>query len=255
MRLAGKTAVVSGGASGLGAATTRRFIAAGARVAILDLNAPLGSALAAEAGGSAVFIETDVTDETSAERAMTIAGQALGGPHVCVCCAGIGGMIPTATPEGAHPLSDFRRLIEVNLIGVFNIARLAAAAMIHNEPDPETGERGVIVMTSIAATDGRIGTAAYSAGKAGVIGMTLPMARDLSEHAIRVMAIAPGLFDTPLLLDTGLPAEVLQAFYRMNEFPKRGGDPDEFAGLVQHIVQNPYLNAETIRIDAGIRGA
>ncbi len=253
MKLEGKAATVTGGASGLGEAVVELFVASGAKVAILDRNAELGSAVAGRLQGGAVFIETDVADEASAERAMAIARQALGPSSVCVSCAGIGGMAPIATPEGPMPLAEFRRLVDVNLVGVFNAARLAAAAMIHNPPDPATGERGVIVNTaSMAATDGRLGTTAYSASKAGVAGMTLPMARDLSAYGIRVMAIAPGLFDTPLL--AGLPVEMLQGFYAMNEFPKRGGEPTEFARLVKLIVETPYLNAETIRIDAGIRG-
>lgn len=255
MQLSGKTALVTGGASGLGEAVVKRFVGLGARVAILDRNAARGAALAEASGGKAIFIETDVVDGASAERAAAEAAEAFGPPQICVCCAGIGGMTPIATPEGPMPLAEFRRLIDVNLVGVFNLSRLAAAAMIHNPPDPETGERGVIINTSsIAATDGRLGTVAYSASKAGVAGMTLPMARDLSGYGIRVMAIAPGLFDTPLLLD-GMPDGLLEQFYRQNEFPKRGGDPDEFARLVQLIVETPYLNAEMIRIDAGIRGA
>ena len=252
MKLANKTAVVTGGASGLGAATVARFLEAGARVAILDRDAALGAAVAGRAGGAAVFIDTDVTDEVSAERAFMVAEQAFGPVHICINCAGVGGMGPIATPEGPLPLAEFRRILDINLTGTFNTARLAGARMIHNDPDPDTGERGVIVNTaSISAYEGQAGMAAYSASKAGIVGMTLPMARDLSPHGVRVMTIAPGLFDTPLL--AGLPADFLGYLHTLNEFPKRGGDPAEFAALVSHIVENPYLNAETIRIDAGTR--
>jgi NAD(P)-dependent dehydrogenase (short-subunit alcohol dehydrogenase family) len=253
MQLDGRTALITGGASGLGEATARLFLANGAKAAILDRNAQKGSALAGEAGPSAVFIETDVADERSAERAVQLAEQALGPISICINCAGAGGMTPTATPEGPMPLSEFRRLIDINLVGVFNVARLAAARMIHNPPDPETGERGVIVSTSsIARAEGGANTVAYSAAKAGVSGMTLPMARDLGPYAIRVVAIAPGIFDTPML--EGAPKELLQHFYAQNEFPKRGGRPEEFARLVQHVVENVFINGETLRIDAGARG-
>ena len=252
MRLEDKRAVVTGGASGLGAATVVRLAAGGAKVAILDRDVALGGALAGKVRSGALFIETDVVDEASADRAIGIAGQALGGLDICVNCAGVGGMGLTATPEGPLPLAEFRRLIDINLVGTFNISRLAAARMIHNAPDPDTGERGVIVHTaSISAFEGQTGMAAYSASKAGIVGMTLPMARDLSPHGIRVMTIAPGLFDTSLL--AGLPEDFLNYLYTLNEFPKRGGDPREFAALVEQIITNAYLNGEAIRIDAGTR--
>ena len=252
MRLQGKTAIVTGGASGLGLATVERLVGGGTRVAILDRDSELGSQAAGRLRAGTMFIETDVVDEASAERAVGIAAQALGGLDICINCAGVGGMGPTATTEGPLPLAEFRRIIDINLVGTFNISRLAAARMIANTPDAETGERGLIVHTaSISAFEGQMGMAAYSASKAGIVGMTLPMARDLSAHAIRVMAIAPGLFDTPLL--AGLPDDFLTYLYTLNEFPKRGGDPREFAALVAHIIDNPYLNAEVIRIDAGTR--
>lgn len=252
MNLHARTAIVAGGASGLGAAVVKRLLADGARVAILDLDDERGQHLAAEGGDHAIFIHTDVCDEASAAHAVGVAEEALGAIFLCVNCAGIGGRGVTATAKGPLPLADFRRLIEVNLVGTFNIARLAAARMIHNEPDAETGERGVIVNTaSTLAFDGRAETAAYSASKAGIVGLTLPMTRDLSEHHIRVVAVAPGPFDTPLL--AGMPPEDRAALGALPEFPKRLGDPDEFAALVAHIVSNAYLNGMTIRLDAGLR--
>ena len=252
MNLQGRTAIVAGGASGLGAAVVKRLLADGARVAILDLNDELGQPLAAGGGDHAIFIHTDVRDEASAAHAVGLAEEALGAVYLCVNCAGVGGQGATATAEGALPLEDFRRLIEVNLVGTFNIARLAAAHMIHNDPDPVTGERGLIVNTaSTLAFDGRADTAAYSASKAGIVGLTLPMTRDLSPHGIRVVAIAPGPFDTPLLAQ--LPPEAIEALGAQSEFPKRVGAPDEFAALVAHIAANTYLNGLTIRLDGGMR--
>jgi NAD(P)-dependent dehydrogenase (short-subunit alcohol dehydrogenase family) len=245
MRIEGVNALVAGGASGLGAATARRLAAAGAHVTIADLNEDGGSATAAEIGGG--FVKTDVTDPAQVENAVTQAGDI----RISVCCAGIGHAEKTAGSRGPHDLEAFARVIRVNLIGTFNVLRLAAAAMLANEPD-DNGERGVCVSTaSIAAQDGQIGQAAYSASKGGIVGLTLPAARDLAQSGIRVCAIAPGLFDTPLL--AGLPEEARIALGRQVPFPPRLGHPDEFAALAVHIVENPMLNGEVIRLDGALR--
>lgn len=252
MKLPNKVAVVSGGASGLGAATVERLLAGGARVAILDRNADLGRALADHHRGKAVFIETDVSRADSAEAAFDKISKDFGAIHICVCCAGIGGFAPTLADGKPLALGEFERLLSVNLVGTFNIARLAAAAMAKNEPDPETTERGVIVLTSsIAGIEAQAGMVSYGVSKAGIIGMILPMARDLSPLGIRVFGIAPGLYDTPLTADMA-PA-FRDYLVSTLEFPKRGGRPPEFAALVAHIIDNTYLNGEIIRIDAGTR--
>jgi NAD(P)-dependent dehydrogenase (short-subunit alcohol dehydrogenase family) len=243
MRIEGVNALVAGGASGLGAATARRLAAAGARVTIADLNEEGGQATANEIGGA--FVKTDVTDPAQVEAAVP------DDLRVSVCCAGIGHAEKTAGSRGPHDLEAFARVIRVNLIGTFNVLRLAAARMLQNEQD-ENGERGVCVNTaSIAAQDGQIGQVAYSASKGGIVGLTLPAARDLAQNGIRVCAIAPGLFDTPLL--AGLPEEARTALGRQVPFPPRLGTPDEFAALAVHIVENPMLNGEVIRLDGALR--
>ncbi len=243
MRIEGATALVAGGASGLGAATARRLAAGGARVTIADLNAEAGEALAAELG--ARVVACDVTDAAQVESAVP------DGVRISVCCAGIGHAEKAAGKRGAHALEPFQRVISVNLIGTFNVLRLAAAAMLANEPD-EGGECGVIVNTaSIAAYDGQIGQIAYSASKGGVVGMTLPAARDLASARIRVCTIAPGLFDTPLL--AGLPEEARSALGAQGPHPARLGAPDEYASLAAHIVENPMLNGEVVRLDGALR--
>jgi NAD(P)-dependent dehydrogenase (short-subunit alcohol dehydrogenase family) len=245
MRIDAVNALVAGGASGLGAATARRLAAAGAHVTIADLNEEGGGATAEEIGGR--FVKTDVTDPAQVEAAVAAAGDI----RVSVCCAGIGHAEKVAGSRGAHDLDAFARVIRVNLIGTFNVLRLAAAKMLANEPDGE-GERGVCVNTaSIAAQDGQIGQTAYSASKGGIVGLTLPAARDLAQSGIRVCAIAPGLFDTPLL--AGLPEEARTALGRQVPFPPRLGRPDEFAALAVHIVENPMLNGEVIRLDGALR--
>jgi NAD(P)-dependent dehydrogenase (short-subunit alcohol dehydrogenase family) len=245
MDIDGVNALVAGGASGLGAATARRLAAAGAHVTIADLNAERGNATADEIGGA--FVATDVTDPAQVESAV----QAAGDIRVSVCCAGIGHAEKVAGRRGAHDLDAFARVIRVNLIGTFNVLRLAAAQMLANAPN-ENGERGVCVNTaSIAAFDGQIGQAAYSASKGGIVGLTLPAARDLAQSGIRVCAIAPGLFDTPLL--AGLPEEARTALGAQVPFPPRLGQPDEFAALALHIVENPMLNGEVIRLDGALR--
>jgi 3-hydroxyacyl-CoA dehydrogenase / 3-hydroxy-2-methylbutyryl-CoA dehydrogenase len=243
MRIEGAVALVAGGASGLGAATARRLAHAGASVTIADLNEDAGAALAGELG--ARFVACDVTDEAAVAAAVP------DGVRVSVCCAGIGWAEKVAGKRGAHALEPFSRVIGVNLIGTFNVLRLAAAAMLANEPD-EGGECGVIVNTaSIAAYDGQIGQIAYAASKGGIVAMTLPAARDLASARVRVCTIAPGLFDTPLL--AGLPEEARVALGAQVPHPARLGSPDEYGALVAHIVENPMLNGEVVRLDGALR--
>jgi NAD(P)-dependent dehydrogenase (short-subunit alcohol dehydrogenase family) len=245
MRIEGAGALVAGGASGLGAATARRLAAGGARVTIADLNAERGEALAAELGAG--FAACDVTDADQVEAAVRAAGEL----RISVCCAGVGWAEKTAGRRGPHSFEPFQTVITVNLIGTFNVLRLAAAAMLGNEPDGE-GERGVCINTaSIAAYDGQIGQLAYSASKGGIVGMTLPAARDLAQSGIRVVTIAPGLFDTPLL--AGLPEEARAALGEQVPHPHRLGRPDEYGELAAHIVENPMLNGEVIRLDGALR--
>jgi NAD(P)-dependent dehydrogenase (short-subunit alcohol dehydrogenase family) len=245
MRIEGSSALVTGGASGLGAATARRLHAAGAAVTIADLNAERGRALADELG--AAFAECDVTQADQVQAAV----EAAGALRISVCCAGVGWAEKTAGRRGPHALDPFRTVVDVNLIGTFNVLRLAAAAMLANEPDGE-GERGVCINTaSIAAYDGQIGQLAYSASKGGIVGMTLPAARDLASSGIRVCTIAPGLFDTPLL--AGLPEEARMALGEQVPHPHRLGRPEEYGDLAAHIVENPMLNGEVIRLDGALR--
>ncbi|MRJ77339.1 SDR family NAD(P)-dependent oxidoreductase [Aeromicrobium sp. SMF47] len=255
MDIAGKVALVTGGASGLGLATVRRLSADGAKVVIVDLASSDGVSVAQELGPDAVFVPADVTDEDQVQAAVDAAA-GLGHLRVTVNCAGIGNAIKVVGRDGSpFPLNDFRRVVEVNLIGTFNVTRLAAACMVAtSEEVEEVEERGVIVNTaSVAAYDGQIGQAAYSASKGGVVGMTLPIARDLAQHKIRVNTIAPGLFLTPLL--QSLPDEALASLGSQVPHPSRLGDPVEYASLVAHIVSNPMLNGETIRLDGAIRMA
>jgi NAD(P)-dependent dehydrogenase (short-subunit alcohol dehydrogenase family) len=247
MDIEGVTALVAGGASGLGAATARELSAAGANVTIADVNEERGAALAGELG--AAFVRADVTDAGSVEAAVAAAP----GLRIAVCCAGIGWAEKVAGRRGPHASEPFETVIRVNLIGTFNVLRLASAAMLENEPDAG-GERGVCVNTaSIAAFDGQIGQIAYSASKGGIVGMTLPAARDLAASGIRVCAIAPGLFDTPLL--AGLPEEARASLGASVPFPARLGRPDEYAKLTRHIVENSMLNGEVIRLDGALRMA
>jgi NAD(P)-dependent dehydrogenase (short-subunit alcohol dehydrogenase family) len=251
MLIAGTAALVAGGASGLGEATARALAAAGATVTIADLNAEKGAALAQELGEGASFVEADVTD---AEAVAAAVERAAGGDRelrVSVCCAGVGWAERVAHKGGPHNVEIFTKVISINLIGTFNVLSRAAAAMSANEPDEE-GERGVCVNTaSIAAFDGQIGQIAYSASKGGIVGMTLPAARDLAGRGIRVMTIAPGLFDTPLL--AALPEEARAALGAGIPHPSRLGRPEEYARMVSEIVANPMLNGETIRLDGALR--
>jgi 3-hydroxyacyl-CoA dehydrogenase / 3-hydroxy-2-methylbutyryl-CoA dehydrogenase len=250
MKVEGANALIAGGASGLGAATARRLHAAGASVVIADLNAEKGEILVGELGERARFVPADVTQEEQVNAAVEAAA-AEGGLRISACCAGIGWAQRTVTKQGPHDLSYFQTVINVNLVGTFNVLRLAAAAMASNEPDGQ-GERGVCVNTaSVAAFDGQIGQIAYAASKAGIAGLTLPAARDLSSLGIRVITIAPGLFDTPLL--AALPEEQREALGAGVPFPRRLGQPEEYADLVAHIVANPMLNGETIRLDGALR--
>jgi NAD(P)-dependent dehydrogenase (short-subunit alcohol dehydrogenase family) len=247
MNIEGASALVAGGASGLGAATVRRLHGAGARVTIADINAEQGEALAAELGERAAFAACDVTDPEQVVAAVAAAGEL----RISVCCAGVAWAEKVAGKRGAHQLEPFRITVTVNLIGTFNVMRLAAEAMLANEPD-DGGECGVIVNTaSVAAFDGQIGQVAYSASKGGIVGMTLPAARDLASARVRVCTIAPGLFDTPLL--GALPEETQQALGASIPHPSRLGRPEEYAALAAHIVENPMLNGEVIRLDGALR--
>ena len=253
MELTGRTFIVTGGASGLGAATVRRLVAGGARTVIADLKDDEGAALAAALGSAAQFVHTDVCDETSATAAVAAAVEGFGGVNGLVNCAGIVHAEKVIGKEGPHSLAGFVRAVHINLIGTFNLIRLAADAMTKTVPNDE-GERGVIVNTaSVAAFDGQIGQAAYGASKAAVVGMTLPIARELARYGIRVMTIAPGIFETPMM--DSLSKEVQESLGRMVPFPPRLGRPDEFASLVLEIVRNPMLNGEVIRLDGAIRMA
>jgi NAD(P)-dependent dehydrogenase (short-subunit alcohol dehydrogenase family) len=251
MEIHGAGAVVYGGASGLGAATARRLAAGGAHVVVADINEPAGTALADEIG--AVFTRTDVTDPDSVQAAVATAAEADRGLRLSVTCAGIGVAEKVVGRNGAAPMDGFRRTIEINLLGTINVLRLGAAAMAGNDPDAG-GERGVCVNTaSIAAYDGQIGQVAYAASKGGIVGLTLPAARDLAGIGIRVVTIAPGLFDTPLL--AALPEPAREALGRTIPFPPRLGDPDEYGALVAHIAANTMLNGEVIRLDGALRMA
>lgn len=250
MKIDGKGALVTGGASGLGAATVRMLCADGAKTVIADVNRGVGEALASELAGKATFVETDVADERAMKHAVETAA-ANGGLRIAVLCAGVAIAERTVGKEGPHPLDRFERVIRVNLIGTFNALRLAAAAMSANQPDDE-GERGVIVCTaSVAAFEGQIGQIAYSASKGGIAAMTLPAARDLSRTGIRVLSVAPGIFDTPLL--AGLPEPARISLGQQVPFPSRLGRPSEYAFLVKHMIENTMLNGEVVRIDGAMR--
>jgi NAD(P)-dependent dehydrogenase (short-subunit alcohol dehydrogenase family) len=251
MIIEGKSFIVTGGASGLGAATARMLAKNGGHVTIVDLNAELGEALAKEIDGR--FVRGDVSSEADGQKVVETATSAFGDLHGVVNCAGIGPPQRTVGKTGPHDLGTFTKIITVNLIGTFNMIRLGAAAIANGDPD-EGGQRGVIVNTaSVAAFDGQIGQAAYSASKGGIVGMTLPIARDLSSLGIRVVTIAPGLFKTPLLAT--LPEEAQASLGKQVPFPPRLGNPPEYAQLVKAIMENDMLNGETIRLDGAIRMA
>ena len=251
VRIDGHAAIVVGGASGLGEATARALHERGANVTIADVNADKGEALSSELGERAAFARCDVTDEEQVKAAVQQAAESPGGLRMSVCCAGIGWAERTASKRGPHQLMPFETVLRVNLIGTFNVLRFAAAAMNDLEP-LDSDERGVCVNTaSIAAFDGQIGQIAYSASKGGIVGLTLPAARDLAGRGIRVVTIAPGTFDTPLL--GALPEESRKELGQAIPFPSRLGEPAEFAALAAHIVENQMLNGETVRLDGALR--
>ncbi len=253
MHIQDHTFLVTGAGSGLGAATAERLVAAGGHVLIAERNAETGADRARRLGERAAFVETDVTDAEAVTRAIETAVDRFGGLHGVVNCAGIVLGRRTLSRQGPHDLESFATVIQVNLIGSFNVIRLAAGVMAENTPDEE-GERGVIINTaSVAAFDGQIGQAAYSASKGGIVGMTLPLARDLASLGIRVMAIAPGVFETPMV--AGMPDDVKASLGQQVPFPSRLGRPSEYAFLAQHIIENVMLNGEVIRLDGAIRMA
>ncbi|XP_003385670.1 PREDICTED: 3-hydroxyacyl-CoA dehydrogenase type-2-like [Amphimedon queenslandica] len=245
-------ALVTGGASGLGKATVARLARHGARVVIADLPGSSGEEVAQNNGDNTLFVPTDVTSESDVANALSVTKERFGTINTAVNCAGIGVAIKTLSKRGPHPLSQFQKVLNVNAIGTFNVIRLAAEQMTQGETLNESGEKGVIINTaSVAAYDGQIGQAAYSASKGAIVGMTLPIARDLAQYGIRVCTVAPGLFKTPLL--EALPEKVQQQLATTIPFPQRLGDPDEYAHLIQTIIENPLLNAEVIRLDGALR--
>jgi NAD(P)-dependent dehydrogenase (short-subunit alcohol dehydrogenase family) len=253
MNIQGSTFLITGGSSGLGGACAQRLAQAGGRVIIADIKDDEGQALAAALGPNARFAHTDVTNEDDVRAAVALAIEAFGGLQGVVNCAGIAIAAKVLSSRGIHDLGAFSRVLGVNLIGTFNVIRLAAERMAEGEPNA-AGERGVIINTaSVAAFDGQIGQAAYSASKGGVVGMTLPVARELARHGIRVMTIAPGIFDTPMM--AGLPEAARQSLGQQVPFPSRLGRPEEYAALAQHIIENEMLNGEVIRLDGALRMA
>jgi len=253
MDIANKGILVTGGASGLGAACVRLLQQSGAKIVIADYNSETGTALEKELGDSVLFVKTNVVSEEDVQTAVQAAVEKFGGLFVLINCAGIGAAEKVLGKNGPSSLESFTKVIQVNLVGTFNAIRLATAAMSTNEPN-EGGERGVIINTaSVAAFDGQIGQAAYSASKGGIVGMTLPIARELARYGIRVMTIAPGIFDTPLL--AGLPEPARISLGQQVPFPPRLGRPSEYAALAKHIIENEMLNGEVIRLDGGIRMA
>ncbi len=253
MEIKDSVAVVTGGASGLGEATVRNYVEDGGRVCIMDLQEERGRALASDLGDSAIFCMTNVTDEQSVQSAIDKTVEAFGAVHIAVNCAGVGDAAKVLGKDGPMAMDGFNRVVQINLIGTMIVIRLAAEKMVANTPNAD-GEKGVVINTaSVAAYDGQIGQASYSASKAAVIGMTLPIAREFAEYGLRIVTIAPGLFETPLLL--ALPEKVQVALGKMVPFPNRLGKPSEFALLARQIVENPMLNGETIRLDGAIRMA
>ncbi len=250
MDISGKTFLVTGGSSGLGAACVREFAGAGANVVICDIGEH-GAELARELGPQVLFAKTDVTDEVAVSAAITSAAERFGALHGAINCAGVATAERTIGKEGPQPLAHFSKVISINLIGTFNVIRLAAAAMLGREVAPNE-DRGVIICTaSVAAYDGQIGQAAYAASKGGIVALTLPVAREFAQHQIRVVSIAPGIFDTPML--AGLPEAARESLGKQTPFPARLGRPPEYAQLARHIVENQMLNGEVIRLDGAIR--
>lgn len=252
MDINNKVAIVTGGASGLGFATVAKLLQKGAKVVIFDVNEELAKQVSQEFGDNVAYEIVNVTDESSVHKAIQQTVERLGAIHICVNCAGIAPPQKTVGKSGAMPLENFKKVIDINLIGTFNTLRLAAAEMTKNDLLSESDERGIIINTaSVAAFEGQMGQAAYSASKAGIVGMTLPIARDLSSYGIRINAIAPGLFRTPMA--AGLDDRVIEKLESLVEFPKRLGRPDEFAKLVTFMIENEYINGEVIRLDGAIR--
>jgi 3-hydroxyacyl-CoA dehydrogenase/3-hydroxy-2-methylbutyryl-CoA dehydrogenase len=253
MNIRGSVAVVTGGASGLGEACVRNLANHGAKVSILDFAEDRGQKVASELGDAVIFCMADITDEGNVQAAINKTVEAFGAIHVAVNCAGVGFPAKVLGKEGPLRMDQFNRVVQINLMGTMNVIRLAAEKMVANAPN-EDGEKGVVINTaSVAAFDGQVGQAAYSASKAGVVGMTLPIAREFADYGIRVMTIAPGIFNTPML--NGLSDKVKESLNKMIPFPKRLGEPHEFSGLVQHIIENPMLNGEVIRLDGAVRMA
>jgi NAD(P)-dependent dehydrogenase (short-subunit alcohol dehydrogenase family) len=253
MQVKDRVVMVTGGASGLGEATVRNFAEGGSHISILDVQPEKGQRLAAELGGDAIFCMTDVTHEQSVQNAINETMAAFGAIHVVVNCAGVGDAAKVLGKEGPMPMEMFNKVVQINLMGTMMVIRLAAEKMVANAPNQD-GEKGVVINTaSAAAFDGQIGQPAYSASKAGIVGMTLPIAREFAEYGLRIATIAPGLFETPLLM--ALPEKVQVSLGKMVPFPNRLGKPSEFAMLARHIVENPMLNGETIRLDGAIRMA
>jgi NAD(P)-dependent dehydrogenase (short-subunit alcohol dehydrogenase family) len=253
MNVSGRTFLVTGGGSGLGEATARTLVAAGGSVVIADVNQESAERVAKELGAHARFSACDVTDEAAVRTAIALAAETFGGLHGVVHCAGVGMVQKVVSSSGPHPLDLFATALRINLVGTFNVTRLAATAM-SGQPPTETGERGVIINTaSIAAFEGQIGQAAYAASKGGIVAMTLPLARELARYGIRVVTIAPGTFDTPMM--AMVPEPVRQSLAAQVPFPSRLGRPGEFAALARHIIENEMLNGETIRLDGAIRMA
>ncbi len=253
MKIKDYVAIITGGASGLGEACVRKLVSEGGKVAIFDFAREKGESLAAELGPKVIFAYTDITQDESTKNAIDKTMSAFGALNIAINCAGVADSGKILSKKGPLPLSAFNRVIQINLVGTFNVMRLAVEQMVKNEPNAE-GERGVVINTaSVAAFDGQVGQPAYSASKAGVVGMTLPLARECGGYGIRVMTIAPGIFDTPMM--AGFPEKVREALSKMPVFPQRLGRPAEFAELVQHIIENPMLNGEIIRLDGGLRMA
>lgn len=251
MQLIDKVFLVTGAGSGLGQATAEHLAGKGGKLVLVDVNQQAGEAVAARLGAQAVFVETDVTSEASAVNAIQTAISRFGGLHGLVNCAGVAPAEKVVGKEGPHRLESFSRVININLVGTFNMVRLAAEAMMKNEPNAD-GERGVIVNTaSVAAYEGQLGQAAYAASKGGIVALTLPVARELARSGIRCVTIAPGIMETPMLM--GMPPEVQDSLNKMVPFPVRMGKPAEYAALVAHIAENAYLNGEVIRLDGAIR--
>ena len=254
MKIQGKHFIITGGASGLGAATAECLVARGAYVTLVDMNVEAGQAQVEKLGGTADFVELDVTNETEVEQFFKQTLHQHGAIHGLINCAGIGPSAKVVGKEGIHDLALFNKVLNINVTGTFNMLRFAAEAMTHNTAMPEDEDRGVIINTaSVAAFDGQIGQAAYAASKGAVVAMTLPIARELGRHAIRVVTIAPGIMETPML--KALPQQVQDSLGQMVPYPSRLGKPDEFASLAVHIIENAYLNGEVIRLDGAIRMA